>query len=129
MPGHEIAGVVTSVGAKVTELKVGQNVAVGVLVDSCRKCTDCESLFELHKLRTLFEQAPMVTNSTATRGQRHITAPAMPKKGCSSLPGVTHPRLLSTVMQSGRFCVCMYLSMNNVAFQRISCSPSLRVSR
>jgi uncharacterized zinc-type alcohol dehydrogenase-like protein len=41
VPGHEIAGVVTSVGASVTKFKVGDHIGVGVFVDSCRKCENC----------------------------------------------------------------------------------------
>ena len=42
-PGHEIAGVVSSLGAQVTSLKVGQRVAVGCFVESCKKddCLEC----------------------------------------------------------------------------------------
>ncbi len=42
VPGHEIVGVVRSVGAKVSKFKVGQTVGVGVLVDSCHKCPQCQ---------------------------------------------------------------------------------------
>ena len=38
VPGHEIAGIVTSVGSKVTRYKTGDSVGVGCFVDSCRKC-------------------------------------------------------------------------------------------
>lgn len=38
VPGHEIAGVVTAVGAKVTQFKVGDRVGVGCFVDSCVHC-------------------------------------------------------------------------------------------
>ena len=41
VPGHEIAGVVTSVGSGVTKFKVGDKVGVGCFVDSCRQCTEC----------------------------------------------------------------------------------------
>jgi len=42
VPGHEIAGVVTAVGAKVTKYKVGDKVGVGCFVDSCRTCAQCK---------------------------------------------------------------------------------------
>ncbi len=42
VPGHEIIGRVTAVGAKVTRFKVGDQVGVGCLVDSCRHCPPCE---------------------------------------------------------------------------------------
>jgi uncharacterized zinc-type alcohol dehydrogenase-like protein len=43
VPGHEIAGVVSSIGGKVTKFKVGDKVGVGCFVDSCRKCPECRS--------------------------------------------------------------------------------------
>ncbi|WP_397448422.1 NAD(P)-dependent alcohol dehydrogenase [Pseudomonas sp. NA-150] len=46
MPGHEIVGKVTSVGADVNRYKVGDMVGVGCLVDSCRHCEACESNLE-----------------------------------------------------------------------------------
>lgn len=42
IPGHEIVGVVTSVGADVKNYKVGDKVAVGCMVDSCQHCDQCE---------------------------------------------------------------------------------------
>jgi uncharacterized zinc-type alcohol dehydrogenase-like protein len=42
VPGHEIAGVVRSVGSKVTKYKVGDHVGVGCFVDSCRECQPCK---------------------------------------------------------------------------------------
>ena len=42
VPGHEIAGVVTEVGAEVTKHAVGDRVGIGCLVDSCRTCEHCE---------------------------------------------------------------------------------------
>ena len=41
VPGHEIAGVVTSVGGSVSKFKPGDRVGVGCFVDSCRKCHSC----------------------------------------------------------------------------------------
>jgi uncharacterized zinc-type alcohol dehydrogenase-like protein len=41
VPGHEIAGVVTSIGSKVSKFSIGDKIGVGVFVDSCRKCTSC----------------------------------------------------------------------------------------
>ncbi|MEJ6009400.1 NAD(P)-dependent alcohol dehydrogenase [Novosphingobium aquae] len=41
VPGHEIVGHVTAVGAKVTGFKPGDRVAVGALVDSCQNCAAC----------------------------------------------------------------------------------------
>jgi uncharacterized zinc-type alcohol dehydrogenase-like protein len=41
VPGHEITGIISQVGAKVTRYKVGDRVAVGNFVDSCRNCDPC----------------------------------------------------------------------------------------
>lgn len=43
VPGHEIVGEVTEVGAKVTGFAVGDQVAVGNIVDSCRVCSACRA--------------------------------------------------------------------------------------
>jgi alcohol dehydrogenase (NADP+) len=42
VPGHEIAGIVTEVGADVTKHKVGDRVGVGCLVNSCGECEYCK---------------------------------------------------------------------------------------
>ena len=41
VPGHEIVGRVTSAGSAVERFKGGDIAAVGVIVDSCRKCPAC----------------------------------------------------------------------------------------
>jgi uncharacterized zinc-type alcohol dehydrogenase-like protein len=43
VPGHEIVGRVVAVGASVTKFAVGQIAAIGVMVDSCRKCAPCQN--------------------------------------------------------------------------------------
>lgn len=51
-PGHEIVGVVTAVGAGVNpkKLRVGDNAAVGCLVDSCFGCRSCRRAEEQYCL-------------------------------------------------------------------------------
>lgn len=46
VPGHEIVGTVTSVGAEVTRFKVGDTVGVGCMVDSCQHCGSCHDDLE-----------------------------------------------------------------------------------
>ena len=46
VPGHEIVGRVTEVGAEVTKYKVGDHVAVGCMVDSCQSCDQCKKGLE-----------------------------------------------------------------------------------
>ncbi|UIP08290.1 NAD(P)-dependent alcohol dehydrogenase [Erythrobacter sp. SDW2] len=50
VPGHEIVGTVAAVGDKVTRHKVGDRVAIGCLVDSCKACTHCEQDLEQYCL-------------------------------------------------------------------------------
>jgi uncharacterized zinc-type alcohol dehydrogenase-like protein len=50
VPGHEIAGVVTSVGSAVSKFKVGDKIGVGVFVDSCRTCENCKQGLEQYCL-------------------------------------------------------------------------------
>ena len=44
VPGHELAGVVAMCGSSVTKFKVGQQVGVGCLVDSCKICSACKAV-------------------------------------------------------------------------------------
>ncbi len=46
VPGHEIVGIVSSVGPKVTKYKAGDLVGVGCMVDSCKTCPSCEDHLE-----------------------------------------------------------------------------------
>ncbi len=46
VPGHEIAGIVTAVGKKVSKFKVGDQAGVGCFVDSCRTCPQCQQGLE-----------------------------------------------------------------------------------
>ena len=46
MPGHELVGRVSAVGAHVTGHRVGDLVGVGCIVDSCRHCHDCDDGLE-----------------------------------------------------------------------------------
>ncbi|GJD56534.1 NAD(P)-dependent alcohol dehydrogenase [Methylobacterium dankookense] len=46
VPGHEIVGRVTRVGAEVRDFKQGDLAAIGCMVDSCRTCTACREGLE-----------------------------------------------------------------------------------
>lgn len=41
VPGHEVTGMVTEVGAGVTKFAVGDRVGVGCMINSCRQCGPC----------------------------------------------------------------------------------------
>ncbi|QHJ11042.1 NADP-dependent alcohol dehydrogenase C [Paraglaciecola mesophila] len=50
VPGHEIIGEVSAVGSDVKNVKVGDTVGVGCMVDSCQSCAACEEHLEQHCL-------------------------------------------------------------------------------
>ena len=62
MPGHEIVGRVTAVGASVSRYKVGDLVGVGCMVDSCRHCEACQADLEQYCL-----EGPTMTYATPDR--------------------------------------------------------------
>jgi uncharacterized zinc-type alcohol dehydrogenase-like protein len=51
VPGHEIVGHVTAVGAAVSKFREGDTVGVGCLVGSCRTCPSCEEGLEQYCTR------------------------------------------------------------------------------
>ncbi|MBF0483117.1 MAG: NAD(P)-dependent alcohol dehydrogenase [Candidatus Omnitrophica bacterium] len=60
VPGHEIIGRVITVGKEVKRFKIGDNVGVGCMVDSCQHCDACEQGLEQY-----CEETPTYTyNST-----------------------------------------------------------------
>jgi len=80
VPGHELAGVVSEVGSKVSKFKVGMKIGVGCMVDSCGSCAQCKKGFE-QKCKK---------ESTGTYGKRdkHGRAAVFPK-GSRTLGGYT----------------------------------------
>lgn len=68
VPGHEIAGHIAKVGGKVSKFKVGDTVAVGCLVDSCRSCRSCKEDLEQH-----CEKGPVFTYNSAEKQTGGIT--------------------------------------------------------
>jgi alcohol dehydrogenase (NADP+) len=46
VPGHEIVGRVSQVGAEVTKFKEGDTAGIGCFVDSCRECPSCQAGIE-----------------------------------------------------------------------------------
>jgi len=43
VPGHELAGLCAEVGSGVTKFRVGDQVGVGCMVDSCQECDQCSA--------------------------------------------------------------------------------------
>ncbi|CAK8578910.1 unnamed protein product [Lathyrus sativus] len=54
VPGHEIVGVVTKVGDNVKNFRAGDKVGVGVMVESCQTCENCQQDLENHCPKIVF---------------------------------------------------------------------------
>jgi alcohol dehydrogenase (NADP+) len=50
VPGHEIVGEVTAIGADVTKFQIGDAVLVGTIIDSCGHCSSCKRQLEQYCL-------------------------------------------------------------------------------
>ncbi len=68
VPGHEIAGIVTSVGSKVTRYRAGDRVGVGCFVDSDRTCEACVRGLEQYCASALFTYNSEQPDGTRTMG-------------------------------------------------------------
>lgn len=66
VPGHEIVGIVTAVGSKVKNFKVGDRAGVGCLVDSCNKCEQCTQ----HKEEQMCQKAVQTYNMKGFDGKQ-----------------------------------------------------------
>lgn len=42
IPGHEIIGIVDDIGSNVSQVLIGDYVAIGNMTDSCQVCSNCE---------------------------------------------------------------------------------------
>eukprot|EP00897_Mesotaenium_endlicherianum_P001979 jgi/Mesen1/1809/ME000140S00757 len=68
VPGHELVGVVTEVGANVTKFKQGQRVGVGCLVGSCRDCRACHKGQEQYCPKMVMTYNAVDSDGTRTQG-------------------------------------------------------------
>ncbi|KAI4314445.1 hypothetical protein L6164_027353 [Bauhinia variegata] len=68
VPGHEIVGVVTEVGSKVTKFKVGDKVGVGCMVNSCRSCQNCADNLENYCPKSILTYGVKNVDGTITYG-------------------------------------------------------------
>jgi uncharacterized zinc-type alcohol dehydrogenase-like protein len=78
VPGHEIVGRVIEVGPDVTRYKIGDNVAVGCMVDSCQQCDQCHSDHEQYcrNVRTDTYNSPDRIDGQITMGgySKHLVS-------------------------------------------------------
>ncbi|KAK4430408.1 putative mannitol dehydrogenase [Sesamum alatum] len=68
VPGHEIVGVVTEVGSKVRNFKVGDRVGVGCMVSSCRSCENCADDLENYCPKIMLTYNSIYYDGTTTYG-------------------------------------------------------------
>lgn len=68
VPGHEIIGRVTKVGAQVSQFKEGDLAGVGCLVDSCRTCENCAD-----HLEQFCEKGPVFTYNSPDKHSGGLT--------------------------------------------------------
>ncbi|KAH6832888.1 cinnamyl alcohol dehydrogenase 7 [Perilla frutescens var. hirtella] len=68
VPGHEVVGVVTEVGAKVEKFKPGDKVGVGCLVNSCRSCDQCADGLENYCPQLVLTYNSVLPDGSATYG-------------------------------------------------------------
>ena len=115
VPGHEIVGRVTRVGAQVTKVKADDYAGVGCMVDSCRRCSACNEGLEQY-----CEEGPTWTYNAKERGSEQLTfggyservvveerfvvkVPGQPRhEGCRSTVLCRHYDLFSTAPLGSR---------------------------
>ncbi|CAM0953015.1 unnamed protein product [Alopecurus aequalis] len=68
VPGHEILGVVTSVGSGVSKFKAGETVGVGYFLGSCRSCDCCRDGYENHCSDMLLTSNGLDSGGAVTQG-------------------------------------------------------------
>jgi D-arabinose 1-dehydrogenase-like Zn-dependent alcohol dehydrogenase len=85
VPGHEMVGVVTAVGSAVTRFAVGDPVAIGNIVDSCRVCPPCQAGREnaCERFPTLTYGGPDLVSGGTTHGgqERRSAGPRRRRRG------------------------------------------------
>jgi alcohol dehydrogenase (NADP+) len=73
VPGHELAGIVSEIGSKVTKFKVGMKIGVGCMVDSCGSCASCAKGWE-HKCKK-----QVGTYNSDDKSNRNLNVPVRSK--------------------------------------------------
>jgi len=101
VPGHELAGVVSAVGSKVTGFKVGDQIGIGCFVDSCLKCKNCLAGKDNYCMEGVLTYHCKVEGKLAKRGRAGLGpgAPAWTLGGYST-NFVVHERFATPVPAS-----------------------------
>ncbi len=115
VPGHEVVGRVSAIGANVTRHALGDVVGVGCMIDSCRSCGPCTSAEENYCegpnswLSTY--NGPMVPASKATTGRNmygrdntyggYSSVIVVSEKFVLSIPTALKPEVAAPILCAG----------------------------
>lgn len=104
VPGHEVVGVVTAVGAGVTRFKEGDQIGVGCMIDSCQTCPACEDDLENFcsgpKSCTLTYNGPKNPDGTTTYGG-YSTHMCVREEFVLNIPEKLDPKYAGPIMCAG----------------------------
>ena len=104
VPGHEIAGRVTSVGSAVTGFKAGGLAAVGCMVDSCMTCASCLAGFQQYCDNndiTFTYNAPDKKQPAAITYGGYSSRIVVDERFCLLLPGKLDPAAAAPLLCAG----------------------------
>jgi uncharacterized zinc-type alcohol dehydrogenase-like protein len=101
VPGHELAGVVSAVGAKVTKFKLGDQIGIGCFVDACLKCKNCRAGRDNYCMEAVLTYHCKIEGKLAKRGRAGLGPGAPPwTLGGYSTKMVVHERFATPVPPS-----------------------------
>ena len=102
LPGHEIVGRVSAVGAEVSKFKVGDLAGVGCLVDSCQDCPACAEGLENYceKGQTFTYNSPDKDTDHPTFGG-YSQAIVVTEDFCLKIPANLDPKGVAPLLCAG----------------------------
>ncbi len=104
VPGHEIIGRVTRIGAAVTTFTSGELVGVGCMVDSCRTCRSCregeEQFCENHQVTWTYNSADQHSPGSMTYGG-YSSQMVVDQAFCLHIPAPLDPAAAAPLLCAG----------------------------
>jgi uncharacterized zinc-type alcohol dehydrogenase-like protein len=104
VPGHEVIGRVSSVGAGVSKFKAGDLIGVGCMVNSCQTCEECKSDMEQYctgpKGATLTYNGTTKPDGTNTYGG-YTTHMVVREEFAITIPDAMEPEYAGPIMCAG----------------------------
>ena len=104
VPGHEIVGRVTTVGAGVTKFKEGDLIGVGCMVNSCQTCEECRNDMEQYctgpKGATLTYNGPTKPDGSNTYGG-YTSHMVVREEFAITIPDAIEPQYAGPIMCAG----------------------------